>query len=87
MRSIVEWFRAGYPDDAPSTGHSPLLALNGPIALSQQQTDQIVDELRDRSSDSVDIDVAITKVTDQLPTQAQILKIKLALEHRRNQQR
>ena len=87
MRSIVEWFRAGYPDDAPSTGHSPLLALNGPIALSQKQTDRIVDELCARSSDSVDIDVAITKVTDQLPTQAQIRKITLALEHRRNQQR
>jgi hypothetical protein len=33
FRSIIDWFRAGYPDEAPSTGYSPLLALNGPIGL------------------------------------------------------
>jgi hypothetical protein len=33
FRSIIDWFRVGYPDEAPSTGYSPLLALNGPIGL------------------------------------------------------
>ena len=27
--SIINWLRAGYPDDAPHIGYSPLLALNG----------------------------------------------------------
>ena len=44
FRSIIEWFRAGYPDEAPRTGHSPLLALNGPIALTPGQTAQIVSD-------------------------------------------
>jgi hypothetical protein len=37
FRSIIDWFRAGYPDEAPSTGYSPLLALNGPVGLSRRQ--------------------------------------------------
>ena len=46
IRSIIDWLRAGYPDEAPRTGYSPLLALNGPIALSARQTEQIVAEAR-----------------------------------------
>lgn len=87
LRSIVEWLRAGYPDEAPRTGHSPLLALNGPIALSQKQTEQIVDELLGQPSDTVDIKVEISKVTDHLPTETQIHTIAQALEHHRKQQR
>jgi hypothetical protein len=37
LPSIINWLRAGYPDDAPRTGYSPLLALNGPISLSDKQ--------------------------------------------------
>ncbi|MGO8963724.1 DUF3349 domain-containing protein [Mycobacterium sp.] len=78
-RSLIEWLRAGYPDDAPRTGHSPLLALNGPLALSARQTAQIVGELGDRPTDSIDIGVAITKATDRLPTQTQIRTVTHAL--------
>ncbi|HEX9175963.1 MAG TPA: DUF3349 domain-containing protein, partial [Mycobacterium sp.] len=42
FQSVIDWLRAGYPDEGPRTGHSPLLALNGPIALSPRQTEQIV---------------------------------------------
>ena len=78
-RSFIEWLRAGYPDDAPRTGHSPLLALNGPLALSTRQTAQIVGDLGDRPTDSIDIGVAITKATDRLPTQTQIRTVTHAL--------
>jgi hypothetical protein len=71
-RLLIDWLRAGYPDDAPRTGHSPLLALNGPLALSARQTAQIVGELGDGPTDSIDIGVAITKATNRLPTQTQI---------------
>lgn len=60
---IIEWLRAGYPDDAPRTGYSPLLALNGPLSLSARQTAQIVAKLGEGPTDSIDIEVTITKVT------------------------
>ena len=34
VTSVVDWLRAGYPEEAPTTGYSPLLALNGPISLT-----------------------------------------------------
>jgi hypothetical protein len=71
LESIVKWLRLGYPDDAPRTGYSPLLALNGPLSLSPRQTAQIVAELREGLTESIDIGVAITKTTNHLPTQQQ----------------
>lgn len=79
VRSIIDWLRAGYPDEAPRTGYSPLLALNGPIALSARQTEQIVAELGEGPADSVDIGVAIAKATKRLPTQAQTCAVTRAL--------
>lgn len=77
--AIVEWLRAGYPGEAPDTGYSPLLALNGPLSLSARQTGQIVAELGQGSNDSIDIEVTITKVTNQLPTPAQKRAVTRAL--------
>ena len=77
--SFIEWLRAGYPDDAPTTGYSPLLALNGPISLSARQTARIVGELGDAPSDLIDIGVAITKATNRLPTEAQTRTVAQAL--------
>lgn len=80
LRAVIDWLRAGYPDEAPIHGHSPLMALNGPIALSPNQTDQIVNELGGRPADPLAIDVAITKATDRLPTPRQVSKIVRALD-------
>jgi hypothetical protein len=77
--SIIDWLRAGYPDDAPATGYSPLLALNGPISLSARQTVQIVEDLRGADTDPIDIGVAITKTTHRLPTDAQTRTVTEAL--------
>ena len=81
-RSILDWLRAGYPAEAPHTGYSPLLALNGPIALTQQQTEQIVDDLGAKPTNPVDIKVAITKATNRLPTDAQQRKVARALDQK-----
>ncbi len=80
FRSIIEWLRAGYPDEAPRTGHSPLLALNGPIALTPGQTAQIVADLGEKPTGPNDIGVAITKVTNQLPTPTQTRTVTRALD-------
>jgi len=79
IKSLVDWLRTGYPDEAPGTGHSSLLALNGPIPLTAQQTDQIVAELAEESADAIDIGIAITKTTNRLPTQAQKRSVSRAL--------
>jgi hypothetical protein len=78
-RSVIDWLRAGYPDEAPVTGYSPLIALNGPIALTPRQKERVVDELHDYPADTVDIEVAITKATDRLPTEIQIRTVARAL--------
>lgn len=80
LRTVVDWLRVGYPDEAPAQGHSPLMALNGPIALSPMQTAQVVDELGGRPSDPTDIDVAITKATGRLPRPSQAWKVSRALD-------
>lgn len=72
LRSVVDWLRAGYPDEAPATGYSPLMALNGPVALTPKQRGHVLAELQGEPSDIVDIGVAITKATDRLPTVHQV---------------
>ena len=62
VTSVVDWLRAGYPEEAPTTGYSPLLALNGPISLTERQTERVVRELCDGPASTTQIDVAITKV-------------------------
>ncbi|MDT5280207.1 MAG: hypothetical protein QOJ20_1402, partial [Mycobacterium sp.] len=42
--SVIAWLRAGYAYEAPRTGYSPLIALNGPIALSDRETHEIAAE-------------------------------------------
>ena len=58
---MIGWFRAGYPDEAPATGYSALLALNGPITLTPRQIEQILGSLASKPAGVADIEVAITK--------------------------
>jgi Protein of unknown function (DUF3349) len=82
FQSLINWLRAGYADEAPRQGHSPLIALNGPTSLSDKQTREIADGLAPRA-DRIDVEVAITKTTDRLPTDAQVRTVRRALQSRR----
>jgi Protein of unknown function (DUF3349) len=82
VRSLIDWLRAGYPDEAPRTGYSPLLALNGPIALSRKQIRQVLDRLATGIYDKTDIEVAITGATGRLPTPPQLRQVVAALTSR-----
>jgi hypothetical protein len=62
-RSVVEWVRAGYPEDAPQTGYCPVIALTGPMSLTRRQTQQVLDRLRGHHIDTASINVAITEIT------------------------
>lgn len=79
FRAVIDWLRAGYPDQAPPTGHCLLLALHGPLSLTPQQTQHIVDTLDGAPTAATDIEVAITKITDRLPTPSQTRAIAMAL--------
>ena len=50
--AAIEWLRAGYPEEAPRTGHSPLLALYGPPALTPAQQRRIVKDLEEQPTDT-----------------------------------
>ena len=86
VTAAIDWLRAGYPDEAPRTGHSPLLALNGPLALTPTQKDRIANALEGQPVCTTNIEVAITKATNRLPTPTQTRAISRALHHRTSQQ-
>ena len=85
VTSVVDWLRAGYPEEAPTTGYSPLLALNGPISLTERQTERVLRELRDGPASTTQIAVAITKATNRLPTPNQRLAVDRLLQQRKTQ--
>jgi hypothetical protein len=67
---VVGFLRAGYPDGIPTSDYIPLLAL-----LRRRLTDEEVIEIAarvisrgDRPVDATDVRVAITKLTDEMPT-------------------
>ena len=86
LTAIIDWLRASYPDEAPRTGYSPLLALNGPLALTSAQKVRISQDLAGQAAGPVNIDVAITKVTNRLPTPSQTRAVSRTLHHRASQQ-
>lgn len=67
LRAVRDWFRAGYPNEAPALGYSPLMALAGPPSLTPKQTQQVIEHLVDHPADPVEVAVAITGVTGRLP--------------------
>jgi hypothetical protein len=78
LHSAVEWLRAGYPDAAPRTGHCALIALHGPQSLSNHQINEVIDHLAAHPGTPTDIDIqtAITTVTDKLPNPSQVTQIR-----------
>ena len=56
------------------------------MALTPRQIQHIVDELDGAPADTIDIEVAITKATDRLPTQAQTRAVAMALTQTKPEQ-
>jgi len=80
--ACLEWLRAGYPTGAPRTGHSALLALNGPMSLNQGQKRCVTAELESAAVEVTAIWVAITKATGRLPTPSQTSEVVALLQRR-----
>ncbi len=87
MKSIMNWLRAGYPNGVPTNDYVPLMAL-----LRRQLSDDEVHEISEALIDEaehdpahepisrVDVGVLITKVTEELPSETDISRVREILE-------
>jgi len=76
LNSVVAWLRAGYPDGIPPTDYLPVLALLS-RRLSSDEVKLVSHELIQRADfDDVDIGVLITQVTDELPSPADVERVR-----------
>lgn len=87
---VVNWLREGYPNGVPSGDYVPLFAL-----LRRQLSDdevktvarQLIQSGQGPGGDpepvtSVDVGVLITKVTDELPSDADVERVRKRLEYK-----
>jgi hypothetical protein len=78
---VVDWLRAGYPAGLPEQDYVPLMALLR-RRLSDEEVAEVSRRLAEDGSqpgDRVDIGSAIAKVTSELPTEADIERVRTYL--------
>ncbi|MGO9924568.1 MAG: DUF3349 domain-containing protein [Mycobacterium sp.] len=79
---VIAFLRAGYPSGAPATGYVPLLALL-PRRVSDDEVAVIAGTLSgpdNRSIDSADVGVEITRITHELPSLDDIERVQHRLD-------
>ncbi len=87
VSSIVAFVRAGYPAGMPTTGYVPAAALS-PRRVSVDEITTVTSDLagdrRDRSRpiSATDVGVAITRVTNAMPSPEDIARIQRRLDRR-----
>ncbi len=78
LGSIVSWLRAGYPEGVPAIDYIPLVAVLA-RRLSNDEVRAVVNELIAGGQlpvDDIDIGTVITKVTDELPRDEDIDRVR-----------
>jgi hypothetical protein len=76
LGSIVNWIRAGYPEGIPPTDTFPVLAFLT-RRLSNDEVKAVTHELMQRGDfDNVDIGVLITRLTDNLPSEEDVERVR-----------
>lgn len=81
LSSIVTWLRAGYPEGIPPKDYFPVLALLA-RRLTNDEIIAIANELMRQGElpiDNIDIGVAITQLTDELPSLEEIERVRARL--------
>lgn len=79
LSSVVSWLRAGYPEGVPPTDTFALLALLA-NRLSNDEVKLVANELMLRGDfDKIDIGVMISKLTDELPSEEDIERVRTRL--------
>lgn len=78
LGSVVSWLRAGYPDGVPTGDYIPLIAVLA-RRLSGDEVRAVAQELIDSGElpvDNTDIGMVITKVTDELPRDEDVNRVR-----------
>lgn len=76
LSAVVNWLRAGYPDGVPRNDYLPLFALLSG-RLSTDEVKQVTRELLNRPDlDDADIGAEIVRLTDGLPSPADIERVR-----------
>src|SRR5579875_2202774 len=79
LSSVVNWLRAGYPEGVPPTDYFPLLALLRRRLSDDEVKTVTKDLLRRNGFDEIDIGVAITQMTDELPAPDDVERVRSRL--------
>ena len=78
LGSIVSWLRAGYPEGVPETDYIPLIAVLA-RRLSNDEVRAVAQELiasGELPVDNIDIGTMITRVTDELPREPDVNRVR-----------
>ncbi|MCU1644218.1 MAG: hypothetical protein JWN03_4493 [Nocardia sp.] len=81
LSRIVAWLRAGYPHGVPDTDYIPLLSLLAG-RLPEDEVRQIAAALVQQGAlpaDKADVGVVITKLTDELPSESDLARVRAHL--------
>ena len=80
LAAIINWLRAGYPDGVPEQDYVPLFALLR-RRLSPDEVKQVAEKIirADEEADDIDIGVRITKITNELPSEADVARVRTRL--------
>lgn len=88
LSSIVSWLRAGYPYGVPDNDYIPLLALLA-RRLTAEEVEAVAAELARQTApspdgtpavDNGDIGVLITKITNELPREEDVARVRSHLD-------
>jgi hypothetical protein len=82
LSRIVSFMRAGYPTGMPATGHIPLAALL-PRRVCDDEVTAIASEFvvrRGSPINTADVGVAISRVTNEMPSLDDIERVKRRLD-------
>ena len=83
LASVVGWLRAGYPEGVPESDYIPLVAVLA-RRLSPEEVQTVTDELGRSGQlpiDNIDIGTLITKITNELPREADVVRVRARLAH------
>ena len=80
LASIIGWLRAGYPEGVPEQDYVPLLALLR-RRLSPDEVQQVAEMIMhaEEQTDDIDIGVRITKITNELPSEDDVARVRVRL--------
>ncbi|MEO6955339.1 MAG: DUF3349 domain-containing protein [Antricoccus sp.] len=79
LSSVLAWLSAGYPQGVPPQDRFPLIALLRP-KLTDEQVKWVAEQIADNNEVSrADVQVLITKVTDEMPSEADVERVRRRL--------